>query len=492
MSQNEVLVSTTVESPKIRHITPPLEELQSLPSAFYNCNICGLQVKTQSNLRAHYIKTHGLVNDAKDVAFLLRKKTDISDVFHCPVSNCKYTKSSGTGFSKFWHLKQHYQLVHMKKTFQCATCSQRFSTPSAQAYHSKTCGTNFECPICGRKYKAKKFLNQHSRRSGHDVRSRPELRSSPQHHTSLGVEIGSSQVSIPSTSSSSSDIPSTSSNPSTRVAILPLLILPLGVSPGTGLNQNNSVSYSNATASLIGEVISQLGSNLTVLPPLVSAGSGGYANTPMSTQPSTQLSNLQYAPDTTQSSEYGQPESVNVGTEGGERFFPLVDVGTATMRLSHAHTQTELNVPPDYIPSPFSVPAAQQTNFCYYGDEQHQVQMTRDSFTVTSPPHVSVGNSPQPSTFLPDMSHTSTYMSPGNSIELQYPEVNSNGTMTNYHGAHPHHLQQHAFQQTATMPTTTTSVASNGVNSALYLHSGSTTLPSCYGEYNSGKRLDFL
>lgn len=62
MSQDDATVTTTAESPTIRHITPPMEELQSLPSAFYNCDICGLQVKTQSNLRAHYIKTHGLVN----------------------------------------------------------------------------------------------------------------------------------------------------------------------------------------------------------------------------------------------------------------------------------------------------------------------------------------------------------------------------------------------------------------------------------------------
>ena len=63
-------------------------------------------------------------------------------------------------------------MVHMKKTFQCATCNQRFSTPNARAYHAKTCGTRFECPVCGRKYKAKKFLNQHARRSGHDVLTR--------------------------------------------------------------------------------------------------------------------------------------------------------------------------------------------------------------------------------------------------------------------------------------------------------------------------------
>lgn len=30
------------------------------------------------------------------------------------------------------------------------------------------------------------------------------------------------------------------------------------------------------------------------------------------------------------------------------------------------------------------------------------------------------------------MSHSSTYMSPGHSIELQYPEMNSNSTMTSY------------------------------------------------------------
>lgn len=105
-----------------------------------------------------------------------------------------------------------------------------------------------------------------------------------------------------------------------------------------------------------------------------------------------------YLFQTTQSAEYAQPEGMNVVTEEEQGFVPLVDVGTATMRLSHAHTQTEVNVPPDYVCPPFPTPVAQQTDFCYYNNQRHQVQMTRDSFTVTSPPQISVGNSPQSST----------------------------------------------------------------------------------------------
>ncbi len=57
MSQSE-----DVSSNKIRHITPLEEDLEALPSASYSCDLCGIKVKTQSNLRAHYIKTHGRVN----------------------------------------------------------------------------------------------------------------------------------------------------------------------------------------------------------------------------------------------------------------------------------------------------------------------------------------------------------------------------------------------------------------------------------------------
>lgn len=81
---------------------------------------------------------------------------------------------------------------------------------------------------------------------------------------------------------------------------------------------------------------------------------------------------------------------------------PLVDVGTATLRLSHAHTQTEVNVPP-HCPMPASTAAVseQQTDFVVF----YNSQMTRDSYTATSPPdchlataQMSVGNSPPPPT----------------------------------------------------------------------------------------------
>ncbi|EUB64118.1 ATM interactor [Echinococcus granulosus] len=474
MSQNGI-TSTTTNS-KVRHITPPKEELQSLPSSFYNCDICGLQVKTQSNLRAHFIKTHGLVNDAKDIAFLLRKKTDISDVFHCPAPACKYTKSSGVGFSKFWHLKQHYQLVHMKKTFQCATCGQRFSTPSAQAYHAKSCGTHFECPVCGRKYKAKKFLNQHARRSGHDVRARASAsRTTP-------VVRQQSSVNLPTES-----VLTTAGNEQreaqtpTRLAILPLLILPLGV----GTDQASVSAATTSAASLVGEVIAQLRTNLTVLPPVVSTPStpsvGGCPG------PAVQLNSLAYSPEARRPAFALSNSIGNRGggddSAGGPTFVPLVDVGTAPLRLSHTHTQTDVNVPPHCpVPAPTAAVTAQQTDFVVF----YNNQPTRDSYTATSPPdchlataQMSVGNSPPPAAFLPDMSHSSTYMSPGHSIELQYPEMNSNGTMTTYHSQQPPQAQHHAFQQTTVIPTT---AVSSATGASLYLPSD-TSEGGCYNAF---------
>uniref|UniRef100_A0A915EVD3 C2H2-type domain-containing protein n=1 Tax=Echinococcus canadensis TaxID=519352 RepID=A0A915EVD3_9CEST len=430
MSQNGI-TSTTTNS-KVRHITPPKEELQSLPSSFYNCDICGLQVKTQSNLRAHFIKTHGLVN--------------------------------------------HYQLVHMKKTFQCATCGQRFSTPSAQAYHAKSCGTHFECPVCGRKYKAKKFLNQHARRSGHDVWARASAsRTTP-------VVRQQSSVNLPTESvlTTAGNEQREAQTPA-RLAILPLLILPLGV----GTDQASVSAATTSAASLVGEVIAQLRTNLTVLPPVVSTPStssvGGCPG------PAVQLNSLAYSPEARRPAFALSNSIDNRGggddSAGGPTFVPLVDVGTATLRLSHAHTQTDVNVPPHCpVPAPTAAVTAQQTDFVVF----YNNQMTRDSYTATSPPdchlataQMSVGNSPPPAAFLPDMSHSSTYMSPGHSIELQYPEMNSNGTMTTYHSQQPPQAQHHAFQQTTVIPTT---AVSSATGASLYLPSD-TSEGGCYNAF---------
>ena len=85
---------------------------------------------------------------------------------------------------------------------------------------------------------------------------------------------------------------------------------------------------------------------------------------------------------------YRIPESNDDNVGVGPTFVPLVDVGTATMRLSHAHTQTEVKVPPDCT---MPVPAAQQTDFSgvFYHDQQQSMQ---DSYTATSPPHLRLAN----------------------------------------------------------------------------------------------------
>lgn len=78
---------------------------------------------------------------------------------------------------------------------------------------------------------------------------------------------------------------------STRLAILPLLILPLGV----GADQASVSAATASAASLVSGVIAQLRSDLTVLPPVVSTSSPtsviGCPGQPM------QLNSLSYSPE---------------------------------------------------------------------------------------------------------------------------------------------------------------------------------------------------
>ena len=184
----------------------------------------------------------------------------------------------------------------------------------------------------------------------------------------------------------------------TRLAILPLLILPLELS-----------SDQASAASLVGEVISHLRTNLTVLPPLVPTSSYGNNSASLGPHgPAIPLNSLPYGIgsgelNTSRNAPLNMYRMTENNAEVGPTFVPLVDVGTTTMRLSHAHTQTEVNVPPDCT---VPVPAAQQTEYVgiFY---QHQQQAMRDSYAATSPPEcqliggtgtsqMSVGSSPPP------------------------------------------------------------------------------------------------
>ena len=75
---------------------------------------------------------------------------------------------------------------------------------------------------------------------------------------------------------------------------------------------------------------------------------------------------------------------------------------------------------------------------------------------------------------MPAVSHSGTYMTQGHSIELQYPEMNSNGTMTNYHSLQTH-SQHHTFQQTNSIPTTS-------IGASLYLPHDASQV-ACYDSF---------
>ncbi|KAF8570282.1 ATM interactor [Paragonimus westermani] len=160
-----------------QHIVIAEDELLEIPLPTYCCEFCGLTVKTRANLRAHHVKTHKILKNDADLAFFTKQKNQVTYVYHCPIVPCKHNIGFGAGFSTSSRLKQHYQNVHMQKSYKCEQCGEFFSTPANHAYHMRFCGKSFVCPTCSRSYSFKKHLDQHFRRSGHRPVNRSVRRS---------------------------------------------------------------------------------------------------------------------------------------------------------------------------------------------------------------------------------------------------------------------------------------------------------------------------
>ncbi|CAH8618787.1 unnamed protein product [Schistosoma mattheei] len=222
-----------IRESSVLHVVISESELTELPLPTYVCELCGIKVKTKANLRAHQIKTHKIMKNAKDVAFYSKQRYNVSYIYHCPVATCKHNIGLGGGFSTYWRLKQHYQHVHMQKSYQCNKCKHFFPTPSYHAYHQKLCGATYSCSVCFRSYSSKKHLLQHYRRSGHSntlsLNSIPKVENTPNRSPSKNTSIPSSYVArnpIP---------PSGSCGP----LVLPLLILPVTVPNVSDVNVEN-------------------------------------------------------------------------------------------------------------------------------------------------------------------------------------------------------------------------------------------------------------
>ncbi|KAH8865991.1 ATM interactor [Schistosoma japonicum] len=218
------------------HLVISEPELTELPLPTYVCDLCGIKVKTKANLRAHQIKTHKIMKNAKDIAFYSKQRYNVSHIYHCPVTACKHNIALGGGFSTYWRLKQHYQHVHMQKSYQCDKCKHFFPTPSYHAYHQKLCGATYSCSVCFRSYSSKKHLLQHCRRSGHSetvpLNSLSKTKNPSNKSPSKYTSIPSSNVTCDSIPVSATYTP----------VILPLFILPVPVPNVIGVNVENTNS----------------------------------------------------------------------------------------------------------------------------------------------------------------------------------------------------------------------------------------------------------
>ncbi|KAK4475982.1 hypothetical protein MN116_001218 [Schistosoma mekongi] len=220
----------------VYHVVISESELTELPLPTYVCDLCGLKVKTKANLRAHQIKTHKIMKNAKDIAFYSKQRYNVSHIYHCPVTACKHNIGLGGGFSTYWRLKQHYQHVHMQKSYQCDKCKHFFPTPSYHAYHQKLCGATYSCSVCFRSYSSKKHLLQHCRRSGHSEAFPLNPLSKAENPSSTSF---SKCASIPGSNVTCDSIPVSATY---TPIVLPLFILPVPVPNVNGVNVENTNS----------------------------------------------------------------------------------------------------------------------------------------------------------------------------------------------------------------------------------------------------------
>ncbi|XP_073843712.1 uncharacterized protein [Musca autumnalis] len=151
----------------VEHYTPPADHLK--PYKQLNCTQpeCDSTFTNQSNLEMHLEKHHRLSLVGGGVrSFNLR-------LYHCPEHNCIYQfgKVDGKHFKNMKYLRQHYQKVHLAKSFVCDDCGKAFTLDSQLRKHKRdVCGKAFACRECGWPYESLEALLTHGKRKGHNVK----------------------------------------------------------------------------------------------------------------------------------------------------------------------------------------------------------------------------------------------------------------------------------------------------------------------------------
>lgn len=148
----------------IEHYTPNIEQLKPYYQIKCAQPECNSIFTNQSNYDMHLEKHHRLAPT---------EKSTNARLYYCPEQNCvyQYGMLKGKNFKNFKYLRQHYQKVHLTKTYACEECQKAFGTEGQLEKHQREmCGKKFICNVCNWSYDSMEALLTHGKRKGHYVK----------------------------------------------------------------------------------------------------------------------------------------------------------------------------------------------------------------------------------------------------------------------------------------------------------------------------------
>ncbi|XP_055378803.1 uncharacterized protein LOC129610294 [Condylostylus longicornis] len=165
-------MSKTSLNKKIIKITPYPDEL--VPYKRVKCPLCDNVFLNSGNLLMHLARHHKNFNGSKGRRLEALPKEvneeEYQKLYFCPIEDCIYNErvlNGGRYFTNMKYIRQHYQKVHIEKSFACKKCSKTFSTIGIQSAHEIICGKKFECGTCGNYYTTREALLTHTKRKKH-------------------------------------------------------------------------------------------------------------------------------------------------------------------------------------------------------------------------------------------------------------------------------------------------------------------------------------
>ncbi|XP_054162648.1 uncharacterized protein LOC128960556 [Oppia nitens] len=87
--------------------------------------------------------------------------------FNCPIDGCNYAINGGKYFKRQLFLNQHIANKHSEKKFICEKCHKKYAIEWQLKYHKKSCGVEWECGSCDKRYTERLSLVMHCKRRSH-------------------------------------------------------------------------------------------------------------------------------------------------------------------------------------------------------------------------------------------------------------------------------------------------------------------------------------